>query len=914
MTYAEIRRKFVEFFAQQDHKEVASSPLIPHNDPSLLFTNAGMNQFKDVFIGNDKRNYKRAVTIQKCIRAGGKHNDLENVGFTTRHHTFFEMLGNFSFGDYFKSEAISMAWKFLTEELKIPKDRLYVTIYLTDDEAEELWRVEQDIPADRIFRFGEKDNFWRMGQTGPCGPCSEIFYDHNPGGPKIPIDQDEDRFVEIWNLVFMQFYEDEKGEKTPLPKPSVDTGAGLERIAAALQGHKDNYRSDVFLPIIKQVCEYAGLPMDWETLEQTPETLSALKVVADHCRAVSFLIAEDILPGNEGRNYVLRRIMRRAIRYARQLSQEKSIFPFACVAMIQHMGKYYPELIQKKEIIVKTVLDEEKRFLQTLDKGSELLKNHLQSLEESDTKIVSGKTVFQLYDTYGFPVDLTALIAKEAGYEIDEQGFQTFMDNAKAKAKAAAKTQTISSEDRHFTEWSQSVANTNTTTDFLGYDQLESSVQVLGLSDGEKAVESLKGNGWLITNKTPFYAKGGGQVGDKGSFWKVEDDSKESSPNSSNPSSQISQQNPTGEPLGLVKNTIQLNGVYIHAIEVLGDELKNKDNLFFAVDSLTRQETANNHSATHLLHAALKEVLGDHVKQAGSLVNPKKLRFDFTHNQPVSANELFQIETLVNQQVALDLETKVESKEYEQAVAEGAVAMFGEKYEDEVRVISLGNFSKELCGGTHVERTSQIRLFKIFSETGVSSGVRRIEAITGRSAFVYLNGLAEENKVLRQKLNVPLPNNFLEGLDSELVKKVDQVIEKQSAMKKNLAKAQSSKISAKELIARAEEKIIKGEKGYVLFEKVPVSDRKVLSDLVDQIRHGQENTVGILIGDSESESKPLVVGVSKSLSGIHAGQLTKEICSIMDGKGGGRPDFSQGSVKKMDLFEKAKDHISDWVQ
>lgn len=904
MTYAEIRRKFVEFFEGQDHLHLPSSSLIPHNDPSLLFTNAGMNQFKDVFTGKDQRNEKRAVTIQKCIRAGGKHNDLENVGFTARHHTFFEMLGNFSFGDYFKSEAITMAWKFLTEELKIPKDRLYVTVYLTDDEAEELWRVEQNIPADRIFRYGEKDNYWRMGQTGPCGPCSEIFYDHNPTGPKIPIDQDEERFVEIWNLVFMQYYEDESGKQTPLPRPSVDTGAGLERIAAALQGHKDNYKSDVFAPIIKKICEYAELPMDWGTLENTPATLSALKVVADHCRAASFLIAEDVLPGNEGRSYVLRRIMRRAIRYARELSSEKSLFPFACVAFIQHMGAFYPELMQKKEFIVKTVLDEEKRFLQTLDKGSELLKTHLSSLTNSGAKKeVSGKMVFQLYDTYGFPTDLTALIAKEAGFTIDEAGFHQFMENAKAKAKAAAKNHTIASEDLHFAQWSQEVAKKHQGTDFIGYERLLCpEAQVLGLSDGEKVVESLQGNGWLITDKTPFYAKGGGQVGDRGAFWKI-DHNKEGSPNPTNE-----------EPLGEIKNTIRLNGVSLHAIELHGGSLHQSDKLFLSVESPTRQETANNHSATHLLHAALKEILGDHVKQAGSLVNPQKLRFDFSHHQPVSAAELRQVETLVNQKIAEDLETHAELKTYDDAVAEGAIAMFGEKYDDEVRVISMGSFSKELCGGTHVQRTSQIRLFKIFAETGVSSGVRRIEAITGRSAFIYLNGLAEENKTLRQKLNVSLPNNFLEGLDEQLSAKVESLLEQQATMKKDLARAQSAKVSAKELMAQAEEKIIKGQRGYLLFSKVPISDRKVLSDLVDQVRHGRQNTVAVLMGESDSPSKPIVVGVSKQLSTIHAGQLTKELCRIMDGKGGGRADFSQGSVSGIEQWEEARTYTHDWVQ
>jgi len=900
MTYSEIRKKFIEFFAENQppemkHREVASSPLIPFDDPTLLFINAGMNQFKDVFVGKDKREYSRAVSIQKCLRAGGKHNDLENVGFTKRHHTFFEMMGNFSFGDYFKEDAIHLAWKFLTEVLQIPKERLYVTVYLTDDEAAKIWQVQENVPEDRIFRYGEKDNFWRMGATGPCGPCSEIFYDHNPDGPKIPIDQDEERFVEIWNLVFMQFFESEDGTQTPLPKPSVDTGAGLERIAAVMQGHSDNYKSDVFAPIIKQVCEYSGLPTDWAELENTQETLSALKVVADHARAVSLLISEGVLPGNEGRSYVLRRIMRRAIRYGRKLSTEKSIFPFACAAVIQHMGGPYPALTEKREAILKAILDEEKRFLQTLDKGSDLLIAHIEKLKGAGQKTVDGKMAFTLYDTYGFPVDLTELIAKEHNMGLDSQGFDSFMQNAKDKAKAASKNYSISSGDQHFTQWSQEVGKEHLSTTFLGYDKTESPSKVLALSNGEKAVPTLSGSGWMICDQTPFYAKGGGQVGDQGlAIFSGEG----------------------GQPPRRykVKNCIQLNGIYLHAVDVGEKSISVGDTLNLQVDDFSRQETANNHSATHLLHAALRDVLGDHVKQAGSQVTPSKLRFDFTHTQPVTEQELLQIENLVNQQISDDIVTDVSEMPYQKAVDEGALAMFGEKYTEHVRVVQMGDFSKELCGGTHVLRTSQIRLFKVFAETGVSAGVRRIEAITGRSAYVYLNGLAEENKNLRRKLNVALPNNFLEGLDNQLNDKVEDLMAKQGLLEKKLAKAQTESVSIDDLLAMAEEKIIKGQQGHLLMTRVPIPERKILSDVVDKLRHKRENIVVVLVGDTESKTKPMIVGVSKALNNVHAGEITKQLCALMEGKGGGRADFSQGSITDLSGWNQAKEKLSELVQ
>lgn len=885
MKYVEIRQAFIDFFQSKNHEHVASSSLIPHNDPSLMFTNAGMNQFKDVFLGTDKRNYKRAVSIQKCLRAGGKHNDLENVGFTARHHTFFEMMGNFSFGDYFKKEAIEFAWEFLTKVLQIPAERLYVSVFTTDDEAAEIWEKHIGVPKEKIFRFGEKDNFWRMGQTGPCGPCSEIFYDHNPNGPKVSIDQDEDRFVEIWNLVFMQFFEDENGKQTPLPKPSVDTGSGLERVAATLQGVTDNYQTDVFLPLIYKTCELAGLPKDWLKLSQNKNQLGAVKVVADHARTAAFLMSEGVLPSNEGPGYVLRRIMRRAIRYARKLSTSTSIYPQICEEVIGIMQPHYPEMAEKKDFILKAVRDEEKRFLQTLDKGSEILKEEILKLQKKQKNELDGITAFTLYDTYGFPYDLTQVMAKEEGLTVDEAGFNTAMEAAKDKARKAQKTTNISSNDKHLGEWTQEI----TGTDFQGYEVLTLASPCLAISDGKKSIDELSGEGCLAFASTPFYAEGGGQVADSGALY-----------DSSN------------KKVADVTDVKKMNDVFIHFVKA-SVTIKKGETYTLKVENQERQKTANNHSATHLLNAALKEVLGEHVNQAGSLVNSQKLRFDFSHGQPVTTEEIQTIEERVNQQISQATPVVAEVMSQKEALANGAVAMFGEKYGDEVRVLTLGEkdgtvYSMELCGGTHVSNTSQIRLFKVVSETGVAAGVRRIEAITGDRAFQYLNEMTNENLQLCESMKVKKPKVDDETFGGGLTQRVQDLQGKIKKLEQDLKNKSSQSVSIDDILKEGETKSLGGQQGMALITRVAVTDRNILSEVADKIRNKEKNVAMVLIGESENgQPKPMIVAVSKSLKKVHAGKITKELCAILDGKGGGRPDFAQGSVTNLDRLNTAKD-------
>jgi alanyl-tRNA synthetase len=922
MKYVEIRKAFIDFFKNHDHQYVESSNLIPHNDPTLMFTNAGMNQFKDVFLGTDKRSYNRAVSIQKCLRAGGKHNDLENVGFTARHHTFFEMMGNFSFGDYFKKEAIHFAWEFLTKTLNIPENRLYVTVFTTDDEAALIWEKQIGVPKEKIFRYGEKDNFWRMGQTGPCGPCSEIFYDHAPHLPPVPLHEAEDRFVEIWNLVFMQFFEDESGKQTPLPKPSVDTGAGIERIAAAMQGFKDNYQCDIFKPLIEKTCALAKITSDWNELSKNPETLGAVKVIADHSRTAAFLISEGVLPSNEGKGYVLRRIMRRAIRYARKLNSDQSIFPLVCKEVISVMGTHYPLLKEKETFIVEAVKDEEKRFLQTLDKGSELLLKKITELKQNKIKIIDGELAFTLHGTYGFPFDLTEVIAKENQMTVDEKSFLSALDSDKKMARKARKNQSATSNEKHLGEWTQKVNAAQGPTAFLGYDTLSTDSKLLALSDGEKEVSTLKDKGWMIFAATPFYAEGGGQVADLGTLI--------------DPSNQTV--------LGTITDCKKYNNNFIHFIELSDTEISVGGTYQLKVNNQERQSTANNHSATHLLNAALKKVLGSHVNQAGSLVNAQKLRFDFSHGKPVSDSELGAIEYLVNQQISKCFAVGQQIMSHKVAVAQGAVAMFGEKYADEVRVLSMGQtengetFSKELCGGTHVLNTSEIRLFKILSETGVAAGVRRIEAITGDRAFDYLNQLSEENLMIRRQINENLPkiddsifigemppriqsmfysNESLDekSLGENLNDKVLKLQNEIQDLKKELKTQATQSISIDDILKESFATQIQGEAGFALMTRVSISDRGVLSDVADKIRDKKNNIVAVLIGESEDNSQiPLVVIVSKSLKKIHAGNLTKELCQIMGGKGGGRPDFAQGSVNSLDKLNLAKEKFNEFLK
>ncbi len=926
MKYSEIRQTFIDFFESRDHQVVRSSSLIPHKDPSLMFTNAGMNQFKDVFLGRDQRDYKRAVTIQKCLRAGGKHNDLENVGFTPCHHTFFEMMGNFSFGDYFKREAIVFAWEFLTKKLKIPKERLLVSVFITDDEAADIWKKDVGFSEDRIFRYGEKDNFWRMGQTGPCGPCSEIFYDHNPSGPKMALHEDENRFVEIWNLVFMEFFEDEKGNQTPLPKPSIDTGAGLERLSSILQGFRDNYQCDIFRPLIARTCEAAGLRDDWETLSGKPEVLGAVKVVCDHARATGFLMGEGVFPSNEGPGYVLRRIVRRAVRYAGKLNNKESLFSQVCARAIETMGPHYPDLLKNSDFIIKGVGEEEKRFLQTLDKGSLILDEKIQKSLKSGEKTLDGQTAFTLYDTYGFPFDLTEVIAKEQGLDVDKKVFLKAMEGARKKARQGRKAEWKERHDpvfdpnnREFIQWIQKIRREEGPTSFEGYKQLSLESGLLAIYDGKTQVEELdSSSGWLVFKKSPFYAEGGGQVADSGT---------------------LSYQ---GQVIGLIDDCKKINGIFVHHVFLQtsglvslqkssakesgemnreGSQLIVGKTYLLEVDDKRRQSLANNHSATHLLNAALREVLGNHIHQAGSLVNEFKLRFDFTHNRALTNEEIKEIEERVNRQVALGVSVNSEVLSYDEALNNGALAMSGEKYEDRVRVVSMGrkkdnqSFSMELCGGTHVGNTSRICLFKIISEGAVASGIRRVEALTGTRAFRYLDDLAGENLINRKNLKIKKPKADDEIFQSHLTNKIQDLQEKIKKLEQKLKTQKVKSLSVDDILKKAVEKDLKGEKVFVLFTKLDIDDRRELSRMVDRLRDKRSRLVLVLIGGvDEKGGYPIVVALDKNFKKIHAGTLIKGLCKILGGQGGGRPDFAQGSITEPDKFEFARDQFYDFFK
>jgi alanyl-tRNA synthetase len=913
MKSSEVRQKFINYFNKHNHTIVASSSLIPDNDPTLLFTNAGMNQFKNLFLGLEKRDYTRAVSSQKCVRAGGKHNDLENVGYTARHHTFFEMLGNFSFGDYFKKEAIHFAWEFLTKELGLAKDRLYVTVYETDDECAEIWHKQENVPKERIFRFGEKDNFWRMGETGPCGPCTEIFYDF---GEKAGSETDAykgilsggDRYIEIWNLVMMQYFEKSPGVMELLPKPSVDTGAGLERISTALQGKINNYDCDLFTPLINTILtkipnetELAALVHGEYSKSPSPmlkQKLAALRVLADHCRSVTFLLTDGVVPSNEGRGYVLRRIFRRAICYQKKLSDSVSFFPSMIDVLCKEMGPNYSELHSRKSYVLSMVNDEENRFSNTLDQGTLLLNEELKKLEQKNQKVISGATVFKLYDTYGFPLDLTHLMAKEQGFDIDEKQFQTEMEKSKQKAKKSWKGKGLKTNEAHLVQWTNTIARTSSTaknkkstTEFTGYNKLKDEGKVLALSNGEKEVKELTvgQTGLLVISQTPFYAESGGQAGDQGSAW-------------------------TDKARMLIHNTHKQNDVFIHQIEVQEGTLIVNDPITLQVDESDRKKTAANHSATHLLHSTLRKILGSHVTQAGSLVDNEKLRFDFTHNKPLSPEEIQTIEQLVNDEISFSIPVSCEEKNHEIAIQEGAMALFGEKYGDIVRVVKMGSYSTELCGGTHVTNTSQIRLFKIVSESGVSSGVRRIEALTGSGAFEYLNKHLKE--LQEAKLNIGLNENwgqFLENSSSPVVQWIEDKKQTIKNLEKDIRQLQSQKVDV-DLLAKQAVEFTKDEKikGKIVFADIPIEDRDVLAQINDQIKNKLGATsVVIVVGQASNSdtgtAHPLIVSVSKDLNpALSAGDILKQVAGVMGGKGGGRPDFAQGAAPQREKLTEAK--------
>ena len=853
MLTSELRAKFLEYFSKNSHEVVDSSPLIPANDETLLFTNAGMVQFKDVFLGSDKRPYKRATTTQRCIRAGGKHNDLENVGYTLRHHTFFEMLGNFSFGDYFKEEAIQLAWNFLTKELNLEKEKLWISVFREDDEAAEIWSSKIGIDPERIVRLDEEDNFWSMGDTGPCGPCSEIYYDHGEqyeGTPPGSPGDDGDRFVEIWNLVFMQFNRDAAGELTPLPKPSVDTGMGLERVAAVMQGVNSNYETDLFLNLIKAS----------EDAIQSPGEPSH-KVIADHIRSVSFLIADGITPSNEGRGYVLRRIMRRAIRHGYKLGAKKPFLHSLVEPLVKEMQLAFPMLASSQKHIEETIHNEENKFLETLDKGIEILEKEISRM---DSKVIPGDIVFKLHDTFGFPFDLTADIAREQDLELDEEGFKQCMEEQVKNSKSASKFKGTQLDLSSIEE-----------TQFLGYDRLNAEGIVLGLWIDDLQVDSATSGKeyFLALDQSPFYAESGGQVGDHGDF-------------------------SCSDGNGQILDCIKQGKIFLHKINVADGSLKVGDTLKLSVESTSRASAASNHSATHLMHAALKHVLGSHVEQKGSLVDASKLRFDFSHPKAVTKDEIKEIELIVNQQTLNNAEVKTELMKLDDAIASGAEAMFGEKYDDEVRVLSMGDgFSVELCGGTHVSRTGDIGMFVILSESSVSSGVRRIEAVTGSKAVELMLEIRSQLQDVQGILNVGAP---------EVSSKVKDLVRENKSLKKGNKTKEKSTVDIKEAIHKI------NNFDLVLLE-AETQNIQDLRQLVDASKEGQSQRCVLIL--SHQDSKVIMVcGITDDIQGsLSANDVIQAIAKASNGKGGGRKDFAQGAGVA-DNFEEFVNSIPDIVQ
>lgn len=862
MNTAEIREKFLDYFARNGHQRVDSSSLVPADDPTLLFTNAGMNQFKDVFLGKEQRNYVRATTSQKCVRAGGKHNDLDNVGYTARHHTFFEMLGNFSFGDYFKSEAIRFAWEFLTVELGLPAERLWVTVYKDDKEAEEIWFNDIGIDQSRFSRLGEKDNFWAMGDTGPCGPCTEIFFDHGedvegdpPGGPN----DDGDRYIEIWNLVFMQYNRTADGELHNLPKPSVDTGMGLERIAAVIQKVHSNYEIDLFQNLLKAASECLG----GVAIEE-----KSLRVIADHIRSAVFLISDGVMPSNESRGYTLRRIIRRAVRHGNKLGATEPFFYKLVSALVAEMGDAYPELKTAQPQVEKILLQEEEQFARTLDKGMRLLE---QDIADLDGRVIPGSTIFTLYDTYGFPVDLTNDIARERNLTLDYEGFEAEMEAQRERARSASKFNVDYNEG----------ASVEGEVEFLGYEKLAAESQVVAIVGGKETDRVSAGESCAIAlDRTPFYAESGGQAGDTGVIsWK-------------------------GGRF-LVKDTQKEGAQFLHLGEVLEGSLSVGESVSTRVDARKRSATALNHSATHLLHAALRKVLGEHVVQKGSLVNEERLRFDFAHFEAVSPEQLQTIERMVNEQIRANTEVQTTLTDMESAKAMGAMALFGEKYGENVRVLSMGqdSFSVELCGGTHVQRTGDIGSFVLISEGGISAGVRRIEGLTGQGAEEWLRAAVLQTKEAAQMLKCNR---------DKLLEKLTAQLDKTRSLEKELEQLKSKAASSAgaDLAQQAEE--VGGIK--VVAASLEGMDRKALMDAVDKLKNQLGEAV-VLLASVEDGKVVLIAGVSKPVSSrFPAGDLMKTIASELGGKGGGRPDMAQGGGTDAAKLPEALKKVRVWVE
>ncbi|OZG72899.1 alanine--tRNA ligase [Hahella sp. CCB-MM4] len=872
MKSSDIRNAFLKFFQQNGHEIVSSSSLVPADDPTLLFTNAGMNQFKDVFLGKDKRSYSRATTSQKCVRAGGKHNDLENVGYTARHHTFFEMLGNFSFGDYFKKEAIHFAWDFLTSPqwLNIPSEKLWVTVYADDDESFDIWNKDIGVPADRIVRIGDNkgakfasDNFWQMGDTGPCGPCTEVFYDHGPevaGGPPGSPDEDGDRYIEIWNVVFMQFNRQADGEMLPLPKPSVDTGMGLERISAVLQHVHSNYEIDLFQDLLKAASGVLG---------GVATTESSLRVIADHIRSCSFLIADGVMPSNEGRGFVLRRIIRRAARHGNKLGAQEPFFHKLVKALVELMGDAYPELARGQAQIEKVLLQEEEQFAKTLDKGLRLLE---QDIAELQGNVIPGQTVFTLYDTYGFPTDLTNDIARERGLQLDMDGYEVAMEAQRNRARAASK----------FGVDYNAGLDLGVTTEFTGYSHLTGAHKVVALVVDGQTVEKLESgqHGVVVLDRTPFYAESGGQVGDTGLIQ-------------------------VGDSEFVVEDTQKEEGAILHIGRVSKGQISNGEQADVAVDRHKRQATALNHSATHLLHEALRRVLGEHVVQKGSLVDAEKLRFDFAHYEAVTPEQLRQVEEIVNYQIRANAEVTTELTDMESAKKKGAMALFGEKYGETVRVLAMGEdgFSVELCGGTHVGRTGDIGSLIITGESGIASGVRRIEAVTGQNA---------ERWVKAGELSLREIAALVKGTRESAAEKVKALFERNRSLEKELeqAKAKLAAAAGGDLVSSAKE--INGLK--VLATKLDGVERKALMDTVDQLKNKLGQGV-VVLASVEDDKISIVAGVTKAeTSKVKAGDLVKLVAEQVGGKGGGRPDMAQGGGTDVAKLDEALASVYEWVE
>jgi len=843
---AQIRNKFVEYFLSKNHTSVASSSLIPADDPTLLFVNAGMVQFKNMFLGAEKRNYTRVVTSQRCVRAGGKHNDLDQVGYTARHHTFFEMLGNFSFGDYFKEEAIQFAWDFLTKELNIPEEKLLVTVFEEDDEAEKIWIEQIGISPEKVLRIGAKDNFWQMGDTGPCGPCSEIFYDHGEGiagGPPGTPEEDGDRFIEIWNLVFMQFDRQLDGELLPLPKPCVDTGMGLERVTSILQGQHNNYEIDLFQKIIKYIA-------DLLSLESTDSP--SLKVIADHIRTCSFLISDGILPSNEGRGYVLRRIIRRAIRHGHKLGANETFFFKVLTPLIEVMGEAYPELVKNKDTIEKALKKEEQRFAETLDTGMGLLNKAIHELEGNT---IPGEVVFKLYDTYGFPVDLTRDVARESDLLVDEDGFDECMKEQKERSKASGSfTQTNSLPSELLTILEP--------TQFIGYDELSCNAQVVALIKDSQSVNQLTSGdvGVVLLDKTPFYAESGGQVGDKGII-------------------------KLGKSILNIHDTQKGAGQFhLHMVSKVNGKISVGDEIVAKVEESTRIDIILNHTATHLLHKVLQEQLGEHVQQKGSIVSNEKLRFDFSHPDGISTDQLSEIERTVNKHIRANYTANTQLMSFDEAVDTGAMALFGEKYGDEVRVLNIGDYSIELCGGTHVKSTGEIGLFKIVSEASIAAGIRRIEALTGRVAIDYLQSQDQKlNNIVRQT------SASLDNVEDKIFTNLKKVKDLEKIVLQLENKIAGD--AAQDLWAN----VVENKGVSCLFEVLTDSKLDAMKSIIDSFKDKYSSGIAVLANHNADNKVQLICSVSKSIaSQIKAGDIIKKISNEISGKGGGRPDFAQG--------------------